>query len=459
MTETDSGTVRPEHLESFDSGIIMIGADGRVKAEFKHIPRMTNNDRKTTTNSESDEGHSSNCDQMSTTSQRDNDSIIVDSDDSDMETTTVGRPAAADWSRKPHDTTVARCLADRVSLHDDSSVVDSDEDEIVEQPPPLSAFVSEKIIGLNDNQTHDAVVMVSQPGTVAEPKTNIGSIAVKDSSDITFGNKTFYQGPVTIKQFMLTNNTWKPSNGAHDNPAFRGDGERGGNQLESDGKADVNTRRETHIDKILKRPFLLAGCVMAVVLLIIGLTVALVTLLDNDTQPVITGRNVLRLVSRGEWVAQPANGELANLDLPADKVIIAHTATDNCTNQSTCVYRVRYIQNFHIESQGWDDIGYNFLVGGDGAAYIGRGWDKQGAHTKGFNTKSIGIAFIGTFTKREPPPQQLKAARQLIEEGLRLKKLAPDYKLFAHRQLIASESPGEPLFKIIKKWPHWSDKI
>lgn len=44
---------------------------------------------------------------------------------------------------------------------------------------------------------------------------------------------------------------------------------------------------------------------------------------------------------------------------------------------------VRQIQTFHIESRGWFDIGYNFLIGGDGAAYEGRGWKTEGAHTLG----------------------------------------------------------------------------
>lgn len=53
-------------------------------------------------------------------------------------------------------------------------------------------------------------------------KPNIGSIAVQNSSDITFGDKTFYQGPVTIKQFLLENNQWRPRNTADgsDNPAY-----------------------------------------------------------------------------------------------------------------------------------------------------------------------------------------------------------------------------------------------
>lgn len=112
-----------------------------------------------------------------------------------------------------------------------------------------------------------------------------------------------------------------------------------------------------------------------------------------------------------------------------------------------------------MESRGWDDIGYNFLVGGDGNGYEGRGWNKQGAHTKGFNEKSICIAFIGTFNKIEPPQRQLKAAQKIIEQGIHLKKLSPDYRLYGHRQLSPTESPGTALYEIITKWPHWSNDL
>lgn len=124
-----------------------------------------------------------------------------------------------------------------------------------------------------------------------------------------------------------------------------------------------------------------------------------------------------------------------------------------------CTFRTRIIQTYHMESRGWDDIGYNFLVGGDGNGYEGRGWNKQGAHTKGFNTKSICIAFIGTFNKIIPPNRQLRAAQQIIEMGLKLKKLDPNFRLYGHRQLMASESPGTALYEIITKWPNWSDNL
>lgn len=39
----------------------------------------------------------------------------------------------------------------------------------------------------------------------------------------------------------------------------------------------------------------------------------------------------------------------------------------------------------------------SFLVGGDGAVYEGRGWGVVGAHAKGNNHDSLGIAFMGNF--------------------------------------------------------------
>lgn len=44
-----------------------------------------------------------------------------------------------------------------------------------------------------------------------------------------------------------------------------------------------------------------------------------------------------------------------------------------------------------------------------------------------------------------------------MNEGVKEKKVVPDYKIYAHRQLIASESPGATFFELIKKWDHWSN--
>lgn len=108
-------------------------------------------------------------------------------------------------------------------------------------------------------------------------------------------------------------------------------------------------------------------------------------------------------------------------------------------------------------TSGFSDIGYNFLIGGDGNSYEGRGWDFQGAHTAGHNKGSIGIAFIGLFDKSAPPENQLNAAKKLIEDGVRLGKLAKDYKLYGQRQFRNVISPGDALYKIIQEWPQWTE--
>ena len=58
-------------------------------------------------------------------------------------------------------------------------------------------------------------------------------------------------------------------------------------------------------------------------------------------------------------------------------------------------------------SVGWSDIGYSFLVGGDGNVYEGRGWGREGAHTFGYNSVSYAASFMGDYTSTLPPTSAL----------------------------------------------------
>ncbi|XP_017122120.1 peptidoglycan-recognition protein LC isoform X7 [Drosophila elegans] len=179
----------------------------------------------------------------------------------------------------------------------------------------------------------------------------------------------------------------------------------------------------------------------------------------NQTNSDVVENGTLELLKVAQWGGRPAKKKLDEQALPVNRVVILHTAAEGCESREVCSARAKVVQDFHMDSWNWDHVGYNFLVGGDGRVYEGRGWDYVGAHTKGYNVGSIGISFIGTFTRRKPEERQLKACQLLLEEGVRLKKLTPDYRLYGHRQLSATESPGEELYKIIQKWPHWSHKI
>src|SRR5918999_1393346 len=62
---------------------------------------------------------------------------------------------------------------------------------------------------------------------------------------------------------------------------------------------------------------------------------------------------------------------------------------------------VRGIQLYHVRSNGWNDIGYNFLVDKYGQVFEGRfgGMERNvvGAHAEGFNTGSTGVALVGNY--------------------------------------------------------------
>lgn len=145
---------------------------------------------------------------------------------------------------------------------------------------------------------------------------------------------------------------------------------------------------------------------------------------------------------------------------PAPYAIIGHTATQSCYNEAKCKLNVRLIQTFHIEAKGWADVGFNFLVGGDGNVYEGRGWDMAGAHTHNYNNRSIGVAFVGDFIFKNPTKEQIESVKKLLDLGVKLNKISEDYKLVGQRQVHShTSSPGDKLFNIIKSWDHWTNDV
>ncbi|XP_025075065.1 peptidoglycan-recognition protein SC2-like [Pogonomyrmex barbatus] len=167
------------------------------------------------------------------------------------------------------------------------------------------------------------------------------------------------------------------------------------------------------------------------------------------------------IISRWEWNvrARPPKFEAPNLKIrPAPYVLIHHSAGSSCNTQESCKFEVEQLQNKHMDTKGWSDIAYNFLVGEDGNIYEGRGWDKQGAHSVPFNKKSIGICIIGNYNTRTPNAAAIRAVAYLIFQGVENGKIKSDYKLLGHRQTWPTMCPGDSLYTMIKSWPHWSDR-
>ncbi|MFL5982189.1 MAG: peptidoglycan recognition protein [Gaiellaceae bacterium] len=98
--------------------------------------------------------------------------------------------------------------------------------------------------------------------------------------------------------------------------------------------------------------------------------------------------------------------------------VVHHTAGSNDYTASQSAAIVRGIELYHVKGNGWNDIGYNFLVDKYGQVFEGRygGADKNviGAHAGGFNTGSFGVALLGTYQSAAPSAAARKAVANLL---------------------------------------------
>ena len=111
------------------------------------------------------------------------------------------------------------------------------------------------------------------------------------------------------------------------------------------------------------------------------------------------------------------------------KLIVHHTDTTNADPDPAAT--IRAIYRYHVVTQGWADIGYNFLIDESGRTWEGR-WSRDypsgsvpsgddalgrgvtGSHTGGWNSGTVGIALLGTLTDRDATP----AARSVLVDLL-----------------------------------------
>ncbi|MEV5677144.1 MULTISPECIES: peptidoglycan recognition protein family protein [unclassified Streptomyces] len=180
-----------------------------------------------------------------------------------------------------------------------------------------------------------------------------------------------------------------------------------------------------------------------------------------------------RIITRKGW---GANEKLRERRFVYTKKVKAafvhHSATGNNYRCSQAPAVLRSIYRYHVKSSGWRDFGYNFAVDKCGNIYEGRagGVTKAvlGAHTLGFNTNSMGVVVLGTFTSKNPPAAAVnsiakltawklglfganpKGKTTLVSGGSNKYKKGKKVKLnviSGHRDGFATECPGKRLYK------------
>jgi hypothetical protein len=139
------------------------------------------------------------------------------------------------------------------------------------------------------------------------------------------------------------------------------------------------------------------------------------------TKPIrqTSGTGTPAIVSRAGWGADEEIVRAKPSFAPADRLaVVHHTAGTNTYTAAQAAAIVRGIEVYHVKGNGWNDIGYNFLVDRFGTVYEGRGGGIEknviGAHSEGFNTGTFGVALIGNYAHATPPKAQQDALVTLL---------------------------------------------
>jgi hypothetical protein len=152
-----------------------------------------------------------------------------------------------------------------------------------------------------------------------------------------------------------------------------------------------------------------------------------------------------RIITRAFWQADEKIKRGKPRYAPAIKAaVVHHTAGTNVYSASQAAAIVRGIEIYHVKGNGWDDIGYNFLVDRFGNVYEGRygGLERNviGAHAEGFNVGTVGVAMIGNYSSATPPTAQQDAVVNLLAWRLDVAHVDP-------LSTVAVTSTGNPRYR------------
>jgi N-acetylmuramoyl-L-alanine amidase/Fibronectin type III domain len=169
------------------------------------------------------------------------------------------------------------------------------------------------------------------------------------------------------------------------------------------------------------------------------------TTVSRTVDDSVAGASVAQpgIISRSGWGADEslrfANGKEVwpPAFWPIQKLLVHHTATQNADPNPASTIRAIYY--YHAITQGWGDIGYNFLIDEAGHVYKGRhshttsnpssaspspddtitGEDSNGngvtaGHAQGYNSGTVGVAFLGTLTNQDATPAAKNALEDLL---------------------------------------------
>ncbi|MFD4652897.1 FG-GAP-like repeat-containing protein [Streptomyces sp. NPDC058441] len=124
------------------------------------------------------------------------------------------------------------------------------------------------------------------------------------------------------------------------------------------------------------------------------------------------------IISRAQWGADESIVQCPTVYSPSVKaVVVHHEAGNNSYSCAQSAAMVRSIQAYHVKTQGWGDIGYNFVVDKCGQIFEGSkggvGLPVKARHTLGFNPDTVGVSLLGNMETAKPSKAALQAIARI----------------------------------------------
>lgn len=167
-----------------------------------------------------------------------------------------------------------------------------------------------------------------------------------------------------------------------------------------------------------------------------------------------------KVFTRADWGARAPRQAIDVRSTGPTHIVVHHTATANVsdTSKSQAAALSRSIQRFHMDSNGWSDIGQQFTIGRGGHIMEGRenslqavseGGHVIGAHTANHNSHTIGIENEGTYSSIAPPGDLLEALADTCAWLCTAYGLDPQEAIVGHRDYNSTNCPGDELYALL----------
>jgi len=109
------------------------------------------------------------------------------------------------------------------------------------------------------------------------------------------------------------------------------------------------------------------------------------------------------------------------------------------------------VRKWHVEGNGWSDVGYHYFIKRDGTIEHGRDLRRSGAHVKGYNSESIGICYAGGIDESGRPEDNRTGAQIesliILCKYLKSTSIMQDAEIVGHRDFSTDRNKDGEITK------------